>query len=98
MGSFKSGPLSTLLVIGLLAWITVVLIAPEIDLPDTAFERNCSLHAVHALTRHVVQRSAAIDAPRITFPPANASDLASEVYFFDCAAVVASAPPRILRC
>ena len=96
MGSFKSGPLSTLLLIGLLAWIAYVLIEPEIDLPDTAFQRDGSPLAIHALTQHVPHGNTNVSAPRITFPSADASYLALEVSF-DKAVEVPSAPPRILR-
>jgi hypothetical protein len=39
-----------LIVIVLLAMIVVVLILPDVDLPDTAFQRNCSLQALRALS------------------------------------------------
>jgi hypothetical protein len=39
---FTVGSLASLLLITLLGVIAVVLIAPEVDLPDTAFQRNSS--------------------------------------------------------
>jgi hypothetical protein len=98
MGSFKSGPLSSLLLLGLLAWIAVVLIAPQVDLPDTAFEKNNSPLAVHALTIHVPQENANGNALQITFSSAEASDLPLEVFFSDKTVEVPTIPPRILRC
>ena len=98
MGSFKSGPLSSLLLIGLLAWIAVVLIAPQVDLPDAAFQGNGSPLGIHALTREVPQRDANIGAPEIALPPSDASDLALMVLFCDKAVGVPSLTPRILRC
>jgi hypothetical protein len=97
MGSFKSRPLSSLLLLGLLAWIAYVLIAPEIDLPDTAFQRDGSPLAIHARVCHAPQRNANLSAPKISFPSAGASYLAPEI-FYDKAVEVPSAPPRILRC
>lgn len=97
MGSFRTRPLSSLLLIGLLAWIAFVLIAPQIDLDDVAFRRNDSPLAIHALTCHVPLGNAAVSAPGITPPSADASDLALEV-FIDKAVDVPSAHSRILRC
>ena len=97
MGSFRTKPLSTLLLIGLFAWFIVVLIAPQIDLDDVAFRRNDSPLAIHALTCHAPLGNAAVSAPGIRLPSADASDLALEV-FFDKAVEVPSAPSRILRC
>jgi len=98
MGSFKSGPLSSLLLIGLLAWIAVVLIAPQVDLPDAAFQGNGSPLGIHSLTREVPQRDANIGAPEIALPPSDASDLALMVFFCDKAVGVPSLTPRILCC
>ena len=98
MGSFKSGPLSSLLLLGLLAWIAYVLIAPEIDLPDTAFQRDGSPLAIHALVCHAPQRIANLSAPRGLFPSADASNLALEVSFCHRAVDVPSVPHPVLRC
>jgi hypothetical protein len=97
MGSFKTGRFSTLMLLGLLAWIAYVLIAPEIDLDDATFLSKGSPLAIHALTRHVPQAEWTVGATRITFPSAGAADLALAV-LFDKAVEVPSAPPRILRC
>jgi hypothetical protein len=98
MGSFRTKPLSSLLLIGLFVWFVVVLIAPQIDLDDVAFRRNDSPLAIHALTCHAPLGNAAVSAPGITPPSAEASDLALVFYFFDKAAEASSTPPRILRC
>jgi len=88
VGSFKSRPLSTLLLLGLLSWITYVLIAPEIDLDDFAILSKDSPLAIHALPQHVLQGNATI----IDF-----SDLAL-VALIHKAVEIPSDPPRILRC
>jgi hypothetical protein len=98
MGSFKTGPLSSLLLIGLLALISAVLIAPDVDLPDTAFQRNTSPLAIHALSSHVPQRNANASASHISLRFADAADLALRVFSCDSAVEVSSVPHRILRC
>lgn len=98
MGSFKSGPLSSLLLIGLLALITAVLIAPQVDLPDTAFQRDSSPLAIHALAHHVPEGNAIGSAHHILFRFADASDFALKVLSCDSVVGVSSAPHRILRC
>ena len=98
MGSFKSGPLSSLLLIGLLALIAVVLIAPQVDLPDAAFQRNSSPLAIHALAHHAPEGNANGSAPQIPFRFADASDLALKVFSCDSAVEVHSVAHRILRC
>jgi hypothetical protein len=45
---FTAGSLASLLLITLLGMIAVVLIAPEVDLPDTAFQRNSSPQTIRA--------------------------------------------------
>jgi hypothetical protein len=45
---FTAGLLASLLLITLLGMIAVVLIAPEVDLPDTAFQRNSSPQTIRA--------------------------------------------------
>jgi hypothetical protein len=97
MRSFKTRPLSTLLLLGLLSWITYVLIAPEIDLDDFAIRSKDSPLAIHALPQHVLQGNASIAPPRITFPATDFSGLAL-VAFIHKAVEVPSDPPRILRC
>ena len=48
MRKFTAGSLASLLLITLLGMIAVVLIAPEVDLPDTAFQRNSSPQTIRA--------------------------------------------------
>ena len=98
MGSFKTGRLSTLMLLGLLAWIAYVLIAPEIDLLDTAFQSDSAPLTIHSLMCHAPHGKANVSAHKIAFPSANASHLALAVFFADKAVEVPSAPPRILRC
>ena len=97
MGSFRTKPLSSLLLVGMLAWFLVVLIAPQIDLDDVAFRRNDSPLAIHALTCHAPLGNVAVSAPGIALPSANASDVALEV-FFHKAVKVPSVSSRVLRC
>jgi len=47
-----------LIVIALLGIIVIVLILPDVDLPDTAFQRNSSLQALRAVS-HPVQHASA---------------------------------------
>ena len=98
MGSFKSTPVSTLLLIVLLGSIAAVLIAPEIDLPDTAFQRNSSPLAIHSQSHQVPQANADGNVLQISLPLADASDLAPKAQFGDSAIEIPSAPPPILRC
>ena len=97
MGSFRSRPLSSLLLIGLLAWIAYVLIAPEIDLDDFAIRKNDSPLAIHALTQHIPQESSSVSAPANNVPSANSFHPVMEV-LFDRVVAAPSAPPLILRC
>jgi hypothetical protein len=58
---FRTKSLASLMVIILLGLIVVVLIAPHIDLPDTAFQRNHSMHVVRTLSHRVPAAIAHID-------------------------------------
>ncbi len=98
MGSFKTRPLSTLLLLGLLAWIAYVLIAPQIDLLDTAFQSDSAPLVIHAQKCYAPHGKANVSVHKITLPSANASHLALEVFLVYKAVEVPSAPPRILRC
>lgn len=98
MGSFKSKPLSSLLLVGLLAWIAFVLIAPQVDLEKAAFRSKDSPLAIRESTHRAPNANAAVSAPGVTLPSADASDLALEVFFVDRAVEVHLLPPRILRC
>jgi hypothetical protein len=97
MSSFKSRPLSSLLLIGLLAWIAIVLIAPQIDLEDAAFQSKDSPLAIHALTHRVPHGNASVSTPGIKLQATAPSNLSPEV-LIGSAVHVPSAPPRILRC
>lgn len=48
MGSFTIRPLGLVVLLGFLAVITLILILPQVDLLDTAFQRNTSPLAIHA--------------------------------------------------
>jgi hypothetical protein len=98
MGSFRSRPLSTLLLLGLLSWIAYVLIAPEIDLDDFAIRKNDSPLAIQSLTQHVPQENASVSAPGIELPSTDAPALAQDFFFFDRVVEAPSVPPLILRC
>ena len=90
MSSFKSGRLSSLLLIGLLAWIAFVLIAPQIDLEDAAFRSKETPLAIQALTHHAPQEISATIAPYVSPQPADSFDLVLEVLAAD---TVVEAPP-----
>ena len=53
LGSERSNPLSTLLLITLLAVVAVMLIVPAVDPPDTAFQGNTAPLVVHSVFHHV---------------------------------------------
>jgi hypothetical protein len=53
VGLFKVNSLSLFLVIALLGSMFVVLILPDVDLPDTAFQRNSSLQAFRAFSDQI---------------------------------------------
>src|SRR4051812_41465360 len=53
VGSFKVNSRTLFLVIALLGIIVIVLIVPDVDLPDTAFQRNRSLQAFRALSHQM---------------------------------------------
>jgi hypothetical protein len=98
MDSFKSAPLTSLLLIVLLGSIAAVLIAPQIDLPDTAFQRNSSPLAIHAQSHQVAQTNSDGIAPLISFRLREASEIALNARFGDSAVEIPSVPPPTLRC
>jgi hypothetical protein len=98
MDSFKTGPLSSLLLVGLLAWIAFVLIAPQVDLEKAAFRSKDSPLSIHESAHSDTNAEAAVSAPGVTLPSTDASRLALEVFIFDRAGEVHPIPPRILRC
>ena len=67
MSSFKSNPLTTLLVIALLGMIVIVLILPDMDLPDTAFQRNDSLQISQTLSHQTPHASLSANSFRVSF-------------------------------
>ena len=67
MRSFKSNPLALSVVLSLLGLILIVLVLPEVDLPDTAFQRNSSAQAIRSLSHLSSQVSANSGPFRISF-------------------------------
>lgn len=98
MGSFKSAPFSTLLLIVVLSMIAIVLIAPQIDLPDTAFQRNSSPLAIHAQSHHIPGRNATAGDFSSSLPVTVSFDLIPMICNRDSAVEVFPAPHPILRC
>ena len=68
MRSFKTNPLPTVLLIILLGLVIVILILPEVDLPDTAFQRNSSPTAVHCLSHQPSRAVASVGFSRVGVP------------------------------
>jgi hypothetical protein len=77
--TFKSNPLSLLLVVALLGIIVIVLILPDVDLPDTAFQRNSSLQVLRALSQQVSHASVNAGPFRISFQFGNTSTIPRQV-------------------
>ena len=67
MRPFKPNPLTLFMVIALLGVIVVVLILPDVDLPDTAFQRNSSLQVLRSLSHQVPHASAAALSSPLAF-------------------------------
>jgi hypothetical protein len=97
MATFRSNPASTILLIGLLAWIAFVLIVPQVDLQDATFRSKESPLAVHSQTLDVSQADAINSVPGIPLVLRNASDVALAV-MFDSAVEIPSTAPQVLRC
>ena len=79
MHSNRKNPLAAVLLLVVLTMIAVILILPQVDLPDTAFQRNSSPVAIHTLSHHVLRVTADAEPFRISFPPAH--------YVSDCTEV-----------
>jgi hypothetical protein len=76
VSSIRANSLAMFIVIALLGMIVAVLILPQVDLPDTAFQRNGSLRASRALSHQVPHTSATgasfslpIQSKNVFFPP-----------------------------
>lgn len=67
MRPFKLNSLTLFLVIALMGIIVVILILPDVDLPDTAFQRNGSLQAVRLLCCQTPHASANAHAVHLLF-------------------------------
>jgi hypothetical protein len=65
--AFKLNLLPSLLLIVLFGVIAVVLIVPEVDLPDTAFQRDSSPLAIHALSHQAAQSIVSVGPFRTYF-------------------------------
>jgi hypothetical protein len=64
---FKSNSLALCIVIALLGVIVVVLILPDVDLPDTAFQRNSSLQVLRALSHQTPNATAFAGSFQLSF-------------------------------
>jgi hypothetical protein len=95
---FKSTPLSSLLLITLLCLTAVMLIAPQTDPPDTAFQINSVPLAVHGLAHYVPHGKANNDATKVLFRVAESSNLALKDWSTRDAIGGPALPRRILRC
>jgi hypothetical protein len=98
MGSFKSAPLPALLLLVLLGAIVAILIAPEIDLPDTAFQRDSSPLSVHAQAHQGTQVNPVANARHVSSPDPQTPFLALQDRSPERLGKADSAPPFILRC
>jgi hypothetical protein len=98
MAFFKSSSITLFLLIVLLGSIAAVLIAPHVDPPDTAFQRNSSPLYIHAQSHQSQQTNADGSTPRMSFGLGDASTLALKYGFGAGAIEVHSGPPVILRC
>jgi hypothetical protein len=63
---FKLNSLTLFLVIALMGIMVVVLILPDVDLPDTAFQRNSSLQALRSLCYQMPHASAKAHAVHLS--------------------------------
>jgi hypothetical protein len=75
--ALKSNSLALCLVIALLGVIVAVLILPDVDLPDTAFQRNSSLQALRAHS-HEMPHASANRGQHISFQFSGSSTLARQ--------------------
>ena len=98
MVSFKSTPLSSLLLVTMLVLVTVMLIVPQIDPPPTAFQRDSSPLAVHRLSHHVPLGNAKNDAIGVSFRVAESSDQPRLAWSTRNAVGIPVVSDRILRC
>jgi hypothetical protein len=98
MAFFKSSSITLFLLIVLLGSIAAVLIAPRVDLPDTAFQRNSSPLSIHAQSHQFQHTNAGGSTHQMSFGLADASVPALKDGFGDGAIEVPSFPPVILRC
>ena len=58
VSTVRFNPLATFIVVALLGMIVVVLILPDVDLPDTAFQRNSSMQGLLVLSHQMPHSSA----------------------------------------
>ena len=64
MRRFRLSPLSSVLLIALMGLIVLILVSPDVDLPDTAFLRNGSRLVIHAGSHHTSELNARDLSPR----------------------------------
>lgn len=98
MGSNKSLPLSTWLLITLLSVIAVMLIVPEIDAPDTALQLNTAPQVVHGVVHHVPQGNLQFPASVIEVELFEKTDLAYKFQSSESDSSLSLVSHQILRC
>lgn len=98
MSSIRSLRLSSLLVIALLGVIAVMLIVPNIDPPDTAFQNNTAPVVVHSVSHHVPQGNDHSRALDIQFRFDDYSNHSSKLLFHGRKLILSFVSRQILRC
>ena len=79
MHPFKANSFGVLMAIALSGIIVVLLIVPNVGLPDTAFQRNHSIQVLQALSHQVLPASPHSDSFRFSIAIENASIRAGQV-------------------
>jgi hypothetical protein len=97
LGSQRSLSISSWLAVTLLAVIAVMLIAPDVYPPDTAFQGNTAPIAIHVVSHHVARG-------KQNFRPITIQEFSEfcELSSWSCSrsadAMVSSIPHPVLRC
>ena len=79
MHPFKANSIGVWMVVALSGIIVVLLIVPNVGLPDTAFQRNHSIQVLQALSHQVLTASPHSDSFRFSIAIENASIRAGQV-------------------
>ena len=98
--SIKIPPFALLLLMSILGLIAAVLIAPTVDLPDTAFQRDGAPLSIHALSHSAPKSSEGISASISPIARLDLSHGHLQITCFDSESADRnpSVPCRILRC